>query len=188
MMTTPSAITPQILALSERLGKGLVPEFVQVDTHSNAIENDCFIDVAKKCESNGGESVIGWQIWELPGILIEAEFHAVWRSPSGKLQDVSHKRNRETSILFVADPSRTYAGIRLDNVRVAICSEPLVHEFIRACENLHQAIVKQYGADYLGEVEVEEGDPLANLYDRKESLQAQISILFETKNSITNRF
>lgn len=176
MLTTPTTITPEILALCQRLGCTSVPEFVPVETHLEAEESDCFIDVEKQRNDHGGDSVIGWQIWEWPGVMIEAEFHAVWRSPRGRLVDVSYKPDGERQILFVPDPVRTYTGRKLDNVRAPVWNNPLVHEFIAVNEEFQQEIINRHGADYVGNVEIT--GRLEELYNRKAELQWQIPAAF----------
>ena len=37
----------------------------------------CYVNVAAFCQRNGGEIQFGWIIWELPGIYLTAEHHAV---------------------------------------------------------------------------------------------------------------
>jgi hypothetical protein len=74
--------------------------------------------------------LFGWQLWEWPNVLIEAEFHAVWHAPDGRLIDVTPKTDNEEKILFVADKQRVYCGISVDNVRVALRDDLLVHHLI----------------------------------------------------------
>jgi hypothetical protein len=86
--------------------------------------------VDAKVERDGGSSVHGWRIWEWPHVLVEAEFHAVWQSPGGELVEISPPPDRETTILFVPDLRRRYQGVAIDNVRVPLRDEALIHDFI----------------------------------------------------------
>ena len=43
----------------------------------NQPENECFPIVEEYVAANGGERIIGWSIWERPGVFIEAELHAI---------------------------------------------------------------------------------------------------------------
>ena len=176
MVTTPELITPEIRALCQRLGCVEDPAYVPVHTRNGAERNDCFNVVAEHCKEQGGTSVIGWQIWEWSGVLIEAEFHAVWRAPDGQIIDISFKPDGESRVLFVADPVRTYNGHKIDNVRAAVWDNPLVHEFIRVNEEFQQEIINRHGADYLGEVQVT--GRLAELYRVKRALPFQIAETF----------
>lgn len=60
---------------------------------------------------------------ERPGVFIEAEFHAVWRSESGQCLDIVPRPLPFDSITFLPDPNRNYAGLQVDNVR-----KPLVKD------------------------------------------------------------
>lgn len=84
---------------------------------------ECFQTVAEYVAGHGGESVIGWAIWEVPGVYIEAEFHSVWRTSDGVLHDLTPRPIPLDSILFLPDPDREYRGRQVDNVR-----QPLVHD------------------------------------------------------------
>lgn len=89
----------------------------------NQPENECFPIVEEYVAANGGERVIGWSIWERPGVFIEAEFHAIWRSESGQCLDIVPRPLPFESITFLPDPNRNYAGLQVDNVR-----KPLVKD------------------------------------------------------------
>lgn len=79
--------------------------------------NECFRIVDEYVEENGGERIIGWAIWERPGIFIEAELHAVWRSADGELIDITPRIFPFDSITFLPAPSKKYAGLQVDNIR-----------------------------------------------------------------------
>ena len=70
-----------------------------------------------KVEKNGGGFQYGWQIWEWPDVMIEAEFHAVWNSPQGILIDITPKQIDTHKILFLPDANRTYEGKQVNNFR-----------------------------------------------------------------------
>ncbi|WP_343593905.1 hypothetical protein [Paracidovorax wautersii] len=86
-------------------------------------QDDCFGVVERQVAREGGERVIGWSIWEWPGILIEAEYHAIWRSPSGELIDLSPRPIPCEAITFIEDAGRPYDGLAVDNIR-----KPLVFD------------------------------------------------------------
>ena len=66
----------------------------------------CADGVLEKLNHDSGSIVFGWTIWEWPQVLLTAEFHAVWESPSYELLDITPKPQGETSIIFI--PDRTY--------------------------------------------------------------------------------
>jgi hypothetical protein len=86
--------------------------------------------------------LLGWTIWEWPSTMIEAEFHAVWRSPAGELIDVSPKGQGESVILFVEQPDATYdfsrPGKQRDNARRPLSSSADVRRFIELGEEFYR--------------------------------------------------
>ncbi|WP_220721340.1 SEC-C domain-containing protein [Agarivorans litoreus] len=95
--------------------------------------NDCFPLVEAKVVSHGGESVLGWHIRETK-ILVEAIFHAIWKSSDGELVDISPKPVPEKEILFVPDANAIYEGRQVDNIRINISGNRLVDDLIEVCE------------------------------------------------------
>jgi len=89
----------------------------------NYPENECFPIVEEYVADNGGERIIGWAIWERRGVFIEAEFHAIWRSPEGENIDIVPRLFPVDSITFLPDPNKRYVGLQVDNVR-----KPLVKD------------------------------------------------------------
>jgi hypothetical protein len=57
--------------------------------------------------------VLGWCIWEWPGILLNAEFHACWLSPEGEIIDITPKPDGEKTVLFLPDPALKFEGERI---------------------------------------------------------------------------
>jgi hypothetical protein len=75
-------------------------------------------------------AIVGQTAAERANALIEAEAHAIWKSPTGEMFDITPHTNNETTILFLVDPKMTYAGNCIPNIRKALNSSPLVAEFI----------------------------------------------------------
>jgi hypothetical protein len=131
---TPSAITERIKRFCDSVVAGVEPFYLDVNPAPGAEVADCFMVVARQMESAGGEMVIGWQIWERPGILMEAELHAVWRDSAGTLHDVTPKPSGIRRILFLPDARRKYSGRQVDNIREPLSEAPAVRELIDAAE------------------------------------------------------
>ena len=77
-------------------------------------------------------------------MILQAEFHAVWRNPEGALIDITpHAQSlRDAQILFLPDPTHQYEGVRVNNRRVALLDVPVVHAYLDAqnalfAETLH---------------------------------------------------
>jgi hypothetical protein len=128
---TPAAISESIYKLCDEVSPGLVPEYVEVVPDRDASMNECFPNVTAKVEREGGAMLIGWSIWESPGLFVEAEFHAVWRSPEGALIDITPKPARSDNILFLPQPGATYAGRQMNNVRRALGVDSEVEAYLR---------------------------------------------------------
>ena len=107
------------------------PISLMCDMDRRAKKLDCFATVAQRVEAKGGESVYGWAIWELPGKLIEAEFHAVWRRPTdGSLIDISLHQAPFEHITFIPDPQRQYEDRQVNNIRKSLTDDPQIQQLI----------------------------------------------------------
>jgi len=133
---TPQTITKPILQLCEEINKDQKPYFVRVNPEPYSQTQDCFENVRLKIKKDGGELKYGWTIWETPDIFIEAEFHGIWLSPKNEEIDITPYPISIRKILFLADDTRKYEGKRVDNIRRSISENPLVPQFIKACEEV----------------------------------------------------
>ena len=113
--------------------------------------------------------MLGWAIWATP-VMVEAEFHAVWSGPAGDLVDVSPRAHGETRILFLPDPSRTYEGRQVNNVREPVFkNDVLVARFIKVNNQIFDVMNRGSRADKHGMVSVP-ADEIAPLLLKKERL------------------
>jgi hypothetical protein len=68
---------------------------------------ECHLNVWVQCTKEGGAGVSGWMIAEDPKHhFVEAQYHTVWKSPSGKLIDITPRTDKEHKVLFVPDHAR----------------------------------------------------------------------------------
>lgn len=137
--TTPARIDPSVRRLIESLVPGRQASYLEVRPEPDAAVDGCFSNVRAKSERDGGRMLCGWQLWEWPCVLVEAEFHAVWLSPRGEMEEITPKRHGETSVLFVPDERRGYEGKVVDNVRVALDDDQLIRHFIRVSRAIVEA-------------------------------------------------
>lgn len=128
--TTPREITPQIISLCQSLCAA-TPQYVPVEPQPNCRENDCFNNVDKYIQHHFGEKICGWAIWQKANIMIEAEAHAIIKTESGQLIDITPHDYSEKSILFLPDTSIEYTGVAIPNHRIALTDSPLVAEYIQ---------------------------------------------------------
>ena len=131
---TPAELSPAILSLCEELVEGAQPIYVDVEAIPNAPSDECFVLVPERVRRQGEHLVSGWSIWEWPSLFVEAEFHVVWKDSAGTLRDVTPKKTPIQRILFLSDPSRTYEGRQVNNVRRAISRDATVRDFLRASD------------------------------------------------------
>lgn len=125
-------------------------------------------------ERYGGSVEYGWQLWELfPGVMIEAEFHAVWVAPRGDRQDVTPKEIPGVrEILFIPDPSLEYRGRQIPSVRVALHEDPLLEELIQVKDDRFAALNRGSLADYHGPIR--ETPEMRSLRLRDEALEIEL--------------
>ncbi len=152
--TTPNEISKRVAKLIERVSRGEPARYLPVSPEPDALANECFPNVMAKVSASGGSMLCGWQIWEWPHVLVEAEYHAVWRSPEGDLVEITPKPHGETRILFVPDARLVYDGYARDNVRMAIRDDVLVQDFIRTAEAVFKLMNRGERARMTGQVSV----------------------------------
>lgn len=140
--TTPARIGPSVRALIESVTPGGDARYLQVRPEPGATVNGCFSNVRAKAARDGGRRLCGWQLWEWPGVLVEAEFHAVWLSPHGEMVEITPKPHGEGTILFAPDERRAYRGEVVDNVRIALHDDQLVRHFIRVSRAIVQVMTR----------------------------------------------
>lgn len=167
MTTTPLEISRPIKRLVERVVPGGSAIYLPVTPEPGAVVNECFPNVETKIERAGGQMLCGWQLWEWPHVLVEAEFHAVWMSPAGDLVEITPKPQQESKILFVPDPKLRYQRLSKDNVRLALRDDLVIRHFIRASEMIVRVMNKGERSSQYGYVSVpaHELEPLQEARD-----------------------
>lgn len=139
--TVPREITPVIRKLCQQINSGEKPVWIPVQVVAGAVPNECFGNVVMKIANSGGTIQCGWTILEWKDVLVEGEFHVVWRSPENKLVCVSPKVNGEKRMLFLPDNSRVWdEKNRIDNIRLPLREDPVVMELI----TVKQELTKEY--------------------------------------------
>lgn len=159
--TTPTAITPDILALCASIATG-TPEFISVNPEAGCQPLECFQNVTL-C---AGSAVNGWIIWERAGAFIEAEHHCALKRPDGSLVDVT-PHDGESRVLFLADPNATFNGkVARSNIRAATNTDPDIVDMIALANALDgpNRRINMYGPDSLTETQKRDGMKLAMDY------------------------
>ena len=74
--TTPSELSPAIRAFLKSLGARKARYLKYAEASSDYKAGYCLNNCDAEIQARGGKIVFGWVVWELPGALIEGEFHA----------------------------------------------------------------------------------------------------------------
>ena len=119
------------------------PIYIPSCPGTNDIKNECFPNVDRRIEMYGGKKIIGWEIWEWYGVMIEAEFHAVWLDSNKELKDITPKPILCDKILFLPDDKLQDEGKQVDNIRRSLLKgNILIEEFIRCHERKFEILNK----------------------------------------------
>lgn len=125
----PNLTDIKFIRLLKKINSRHNPIFIPVVTEPYAVVSECFPNVERKIKRDGGNIIYGWQVWST-NLICEAEFHAVWKSDSGELVDITPKYPPVDTILFVQDDSIVYKGAQIDNIRINNTDNSLVNDFI----------------------------------------------------------
>jgi hypothetical protein len=148
----PDADNKFVAELRAKLYLASEPIMLETVPGTNDEACGCFENVQKRVNTEGGDSLFGWQFWEHP-YMIEAEFHAVWRKPDGSLVDITPKDDREIHrILFVEDKVRKYSATQTDNVRINITGNGLIDDLIEVEKAKYRFLNKDGRQNIIGEV------------------------------------
>jgi hypothetical protein len=153
------------------------PVYLAVNAQQGARVNDCFPIVQDQVAARGGSMCCGWRIWEVPDLLLEAEFHAVWQDPNGILADISPTESGDEQVLFLADPSRQYEDKQVNNVRIPLSDRPAVRDFIAACDAEFEILNRGERASQHGRVELQDNEALEMQQVRQKKLAALSSMI-----------
>jgi len=169
-LTTPAEMTEQIRQFSDSLVPGAVPVWVSFDPSTSGTVDECYENVTEVVRNRGGRSLLGWTIWEWPGVLLEAISHAVWEGDDGELLDPTPKVDGEQSTVFVPDRNASDDGGVTLARHWPLSDWTEIAEYIEVCRKIGEA-QQQYHPVY-GGVPNEIWGPLLR---RKEDLAAAIN-------------
>lgn len=140
--TTPRRITSPIKRLCKKLVADGMPGFVPVLAAPSAKPNAAHENVEDTIQVNSGQHAPGWLIWEIRGVLLNAERYTCWRSPEGDLVDVSPKPDGEKRILFLEGPD-PWDGSRVCPTTYALVDDEPVKNYIKIYQSERRQWVKE---------------------------------------------
>lgn len=135
-MNPPSTLSYEVSDFCSDVSFQQKPFYVSVEPKPYCKMDCCFENVGRVVKECGGEIVYGWQIWLWEGVLIEAEFHAVWRTEGGEYVDITPKDLDYANILFLPDARMLYDGSRVDNIRKNLSNLKLVDMYIEIAKSI----------------------------------------------------
>ena len=125
--TTPTVISELVKTFCAELEPDREPVYVENMCCDGAMMGRCYTNVATFCRQYGGEIQFGWMIWELPGVYITAEHHAVVAANDGTLLDITPSLGNEKRILFLPSPL-TWTGRPIINQYRPVKDTPLLRQ------------------------------------------------------------
>lgn len=146
--TTPPIVTDKILVLCYKVLPDVYPEYIAVETQEWCQPRECFPNVQRMVQKQGGQQINGWAIWQWSNIMVEAEAHAVWKNQEKKLLDITPHDNGERQILFLRDDRMVYSGNTIPSIRLALTSSPLVDELIELMNERDRIMCNYSGSTY----------------------------------------
>ena len=112
------------------------PFYVWCSPAKGAPQNECFAVVDSCVAKHGGRRILGWAIWERPGVYIEAEFHG-----------------------------RKHTGTQTDNIRKPLVKDKNVKELLRLSTEFFRLTNEGNLKHHFGEF-VATNDMVANIKNR----------------------
>lgn len=173
---TPAEVSRELAMLCAILVPDGKPTYVPVRPEQNTPPNECFPLVDAAISQHGGSPILGWSLWEFPGVFVEAEFHAVWASPSRELIDVTPKNRPVERVLFLPNKELTYSGRQVNNVRRPVSTDPFVADYLSTFDAEFELLNRGARADQHGVIELTdaEADEYASLQERRAFLVPEV--------------
>lgn len=155
---TPAKVNSALRELIEELVPGGQPAYVEVSPLANASTNDCFIHVPERVKADGGSQMLGWALWELPGIFVEAEAHAVWHQPTGQYLDIAPKNSATARVFFLPDPKLRFEGRQINNLRKPVISDAAITAYLDTFTEEFNFLNRGERADQFGQIALRGGE------------------------------
>lgn len=129
-LTTPESIDSHVRQFCEQLSQNEKPIFVTVQPQHWSRLKYCNKNVEKMIQLHGGEMILGYRIWYIKDLYIEAERHAIWQGPEGEVLDITFLQDEEKKILFVPIPNLDTV-VSDPSMKPRVALHPKVEMFIK---------------------------------------------------------
>jgi hypothetical protein len=126
--TTPNTITEPIRQFCRKLSTE-EPVLLDVRPDVFADMGRCYVNAAHVAERIGGKVVFGWLVWELAGIYVTAEHHAVVEI-DGAISDVTPTFAGEQTVVFVPDAITEYRSQIIPNRYASLVMSELIARYV----------------------------------------------------------
>lgn len=115
-----------------------VAQWIDVEPLEGSKQTECFDNVDSAIRVHGGKAVMGWIVWEKPGVWLEAEHHAIWEQADGAWRNVTPTVNGETRVVFVPDHQAvpTHPRFGLPTRYVAISKDAVAVYAVKKAQKL----------------------------------------------------
>jgi hypothetical protein len=184
MAGPPSSITKAVLAFCGSIRHASKPVYLPIRPEPGSVVRECFDNVRRKVEREGGRIQFGWEIYQWPGVYIEGEHHAVYEGPNGPpwldITPAPEETPQQTR-LFLPDDSAIYEfdnpTFRRDNIRKALAADLLIDEFLGLASELVDIMRRTPGTGMVT-VEGADAERLEVLARRSAELKRQIAMKY----------
>lgn len=91
--------------------------------------NECYENVRRKVNECGGKIVYGWKLTCVYGLYLEAEFHSVWRKPSGGMVDITTPEDNYSNLthnMFLEVDKPVYEKREIPSLFYSLKQHPII--------------------------------------------------------------
>lgn len=123
---TPFLVTKEILSYCAKITKNPKLVFIEPEPDDQAALGKCFSNVQKRIQTHGGMIQYGWLVQVFPRVVVEFEFHAVWKKNTDELVDITPQTppypggTAEKVVLFLPVQDKEYTGIQIANLQFSL--------------------------------------------------------------------
>jgi hypothetical protein len=130
MVIIPDIKNNYVTSFCQSITQDQKPLYIHHEPLPNKPLKECFPIVSEQIATLGGKQISGWFLLEIPGIWLEAEFHAIWERPDGVWVDITPRTLPFSKVLFLPDSKRQYQGVQVESIFYPLTDNHAVVQFI----------------------------------------------------------